>query len=133
MLLVPVYIFLILFYQPLLIEFIHNLFGSNKQSQISEIITQTKSLIQQYLIGLVIEAILISALYIITLLALGIDYAVLLGIIGALINVIPYVGGLVGVALPMMVALATKTSPWYAIYVLGLYYIIQFAVIRACA
>ena len=37
----------------------------------------------------------------------------LLGIIGALLNVIPYIGGLVAVALPMIVALATvpRTAP----------------------
>jgi predicted PurR-regulated permease PerM len=64
-------------------------------------------------------------LQITTLFALGIEYAILLGIIGALLNLIPYIGGLVAVALPMIVALATKTSAWYAIYVLVIYYIIQ--------
>jgi predicted PurR-regulated permease PerM len=44
-----------------------------------------------------------------------------LGIIGALLNVIPYVGGLVAVALPMIVAIVTKSSPWFAVYVLAAY------------
>jgi len=48
-----------------------------------------------------------------------------LAIIGAVLNVIPYIGGLVAVALPMIVALATKSTAWYAFYVLGLYYFIQ--------
>ena len=56
---------------------------------------------------------------------LGIDYAILIGIVGALLNVIPYIGGLVAVALPMMVALATKPSPWYVVYILAAYYFIQ--------
>jgi predicted PurR-regulated permease PerM len=123
--LIPVYIFLILFYQPLLIEFIRRLFSANKQVQVSEIVTQIKTVIQRYLIGLVIEAVLIAILDISALLILGIEYAILLGIIGALLNVIPYVGGLVAVALPMMVALATKSTAWYAVYVLALYYFIQ--------
>src|SRR5665647_3765159 len=38
---------------------------------------------------------------------------------------IPYLGGLVAVAMPMMVAIVTKPSPIYAIYVIILYYIIQ--------
>ena len=42
-----------------------------------------------------------------------------------LLNVIPYIGGIIAVALPMMVALVTKPSPWYAFYVLVAYYIIQ--------
>ncbi|MCX6328178.1 MAG: AI-2E family transporter [Bacteroidia bacterium] len=123
--LLPVYIFLILFYHPILIEFIHRLFGTSNQSQVSEIVTQIKTVIQRYLIGLVIEAVLIATLYTIALLILGVDYALLLGIIGALINVIPYIGGIVGTALPMMVALGTKSSPWTAIYVLVIFFVIQ--------
>jgi predicted PurR-regulated permease PerM len=125
MLLIPVYVFMILFYQPLLLDFIRRLFKENHQSQVSEIVTQTKTVIQRYLVGLIIEAAIMTVLYSITLLALGIDYAILLAIIGALINVIPYIGGLVGVALPMVVALATKESGWYAIYILATFYFIQ--------
>lgn len=125
LLLVPVYIFLILFYQPLLIEFIHRLFGTSNHSQVSEIVTQTKTVIQRYLVGLVIEAAMVATLDTTALLILGIDYAILLGIIGAVLNVIPYIGGLVAVALPMMVAVATKSTAWYAVYVLIFYYIIQ--------
>ena len=123
--LIPVYIFLILFYQPLLIDFIRKIFSDSNKSQVNEIITQTKTVIQRYLIGLIIEAALVAALDISALLILGIQYAVLLGIIGALLNVIPYIGGLVAVAMPMMVAIATKSSAWYAVYVLIAYYIIQ--------
>jgi len=123
--LIPVYIFLILFYEPLLIDFIEKLFGEKNKSQVSEIVTKTKTVIQRYLVGLVIEAAIIAVMEIAALLILGIEYAILLGIIGALLNVIPYIGGLVAVALPMLIALATKDSAWYAVYVLIIYYIIQ--------
>jgi len=123
--LVPVYVFLLLFYQPLLLEFIRRFFGTSNQSQVREIVTQTKTVIQRYLIGLIIETAIVAALETATLLILGIEYAILLGIIGALLNLIPYIGGLVAVALPMMVALVTKTSGWYAFYILIIYYIIQ--------
>ncbi|MBI5539465.1 MAG: AI-2E family transporter [Bacteroidia bacterium] len=123
--LVPVYVFMLLFYHPLLIDFIRKLFVSTNQGKLSEIISQIKTVIQHYLIGLVIEFVIVAILNSIALLLLGIDYAILLGIIGALLNLVPYVGGLVGVALPMTIALATKDTAWYAIYVLICYYIIQ--------
>jgi predicted PurR-regulated permease PerM len=123
--LVPVYVFIILYYHRLLIEFIHRVFGSSDQKQVSEIVTQTKTVVQRYLVGLIIEAAIVATLNTIALLALGIEYAFLLGIIGALVNVIPYIGGIVAVALPMMVALATKSTAWYALYVMVIYYIIQ--------
>ena len=122
--LIPVYIFLILFYQPLLLEFIHRLFQETHQSRVSEVVSKIKTVIQKYLSGLIIEATIMALMYISVLLILGIQYALLIGIIGAMINVIPYIGGLVGVLLPMTVALATK-SPVYALYVLVLFYIIQ--------
>ncbi len=123
--LLPVYIFLILFYQPILLEFIHRLFGINNQSKVSEIVNQVKTVIQRYLVGLVIEAVMVATLDTVALLLLGIEYALIIGIFGALLNMIPYIGGLVAVAMPMMVALVTKTTPMYAIYVLIAYYIIQ--------
>jgi predicted PurR-regulated permease PerM len=122
--LLPVYIFLILFYQPILLEFIHRLFSTDYHNKVSEIVSQVKKVIQQYLFGLLIEAVLVAILDTAALLILGIEYALLLGIFGALLNMIPYIGGLVAVAMPMIVALVTKT-PVYAIYVIIAYYLIQ--------
>lgn len=123
--LLPVYIFLILFYQPLLLEFIFRFFGSENRERVSEIVTKIKAVIQNYLVGLVIEAVIVAVLEIAALMIMGIEYALILGIIGALLNVIPYIGGLVAVALPMMVAIVTKTSPWYSLYIMAAYYFIQ--------
>jgi predicted PurR-regulated permease PerM len=123
--LVPVYICMLLYYHPILREFIHRFFGINSQEQVSEIVTQTKTVIQRYLVGLVIEAAIVATLNSIALLILGIEYAILLGIIGALLNVIPYIGGIIGVAIFMVVALVTK-SPVYVIYVIVIYSLIQF-------
>ncbi|WP_320814206.1 AI-2E family transporter [Flavobacterium sp.] len=125
MLLVPVYVFILLFYNKLLIEFIHRLFASRDQKRISRIISETKTVIHSYLAGLIIEAVIVAVLNITVLLFLDIEYAILLGILGALLNVIPYIGGIVAVALPMMVALATKTTSLFAFYVLLFYTIIQ--------
>lgn len=125
LLLIPVYIFIILYYKPLLMEFFHQLFKNQNQNQVKAIFTQTKVVIQRYLIGLVIETIIVAAMESAALFILGIQFAILLGVIGALLNLIPYIGGLVAVALPMLIALGTKDSAWYAIYILIIYYIIQ--------
>ena len=123
--LTPVYIFMLLFYQPHIIEFIHKLFGSNNESRVSEILSETKVVVQSYLIGLSVEFGMVAALNSIGLLVLRIDYAILLGIFGAVLNVIPYVGGLIAIILFMIVALITK-PPIYLLYVFILYAIIQF-------
>ena len=123
--LVPVYIFVILYYQPHLIEFIHQLFDESHKNQVNTIVTQTKSVIQHYLVGLIIEAIIVAVLNTAGLMLLGIQYAILLGVLGAVLNMIPYIGGIIAVALFMMVALVTKDSPWFALYVLGVHSLVQ--------
>jgi predicted PurR-regulated permease PerM len=123
--LLPVYTFMILFYKPLLLEFIAQLFNDNKHSVVGEVLSETKTLIQSYLVGLLLEAAVVAALNSIGLLVLGVQYAILIGVIGALLNMIPYIGGLVAIALPMLMALATK-SPITALWVFILYIIVQF-------
>jgi predicted PurR-regulated permease PerM len=123
--LTPVYIFMILFYQPHLLEFTHKVFGANNDNKVSEILTETKNIIHRYIAGLFAEFIVIAILNSIGLLALRIEYAVLLGVIGAVLNVIPIIGGVVCVALFVIIALLTK-SPVYVVYVVGLYTLIQF-------
>jgi predicted PurR-regulated permease PerM len=124
LLLTPVYIFMVLSYQPHLIQFIHKVCGDNNENRVSEILIETRMIIQSYLVGLFSEFGIIAVLNSIGLLILGIDYAILLGIVGALLNVVPYIGGLIGVVLFMMIALVTK-SPEYVLYVAGLYTLIQ--------
>lgn len=123
--LIPVYVFMILFYQPLLREFIHKLFSEDKKEKVGKIVSQIKVVLQQYLIGLIIEFVLVAMLNVVALLILGIDYAILLGILGALLNIIPYLGGIISVGLFMLVALITK-DPIYVVYVAAAYTVIQF-------
>jgi predicted PurR-regulated permease PerM len=125
LLLVPFYVFMILFYQPLILEFIIRISGSNYENHVRVIVSQIKTVIQQYLWGLIIEAGMMAVMNTAALLILGIEYAVVLGILAALLNVIPYIGGIIAVALPVMVALVTKATPWYAVYIVIAYYIIQ--------
>ena len=124
-LLIPVYVFMLLFYQPLLLEFFRRLFGADNRKEVNEVITQIKTLIQRYLIGLLIETAIIAVLYTIGLLIMGIEYAIVLGILGAVLNLIPYIGSWIAASMPMMIAIVTKTSPWFALLVLALYVIIQ--------
>jgi len=125
LLLIPFYIFMILFYQPLLMEFVRRLSGLNYETHVKEIVSQIKTVIQRYLVGLIIEAGMMAVMNTAALLILGIEYALVLGILAAVLNVIPYIGGIIAVALPMIVALVTKPSPWYVFYIMIAYYVIQ--------
>ncbi|MFI5194114.1 MAG: AI-2E family transporter [Chitinophagales bacterium] len=121
----PVYVFMMIYYKPLLLEFISKLFPKGYHATVVEVLTKTKGLIQRYLLGLLIEALLVAFLNSLALFILDIPYAILLGVIGALLNVIPYIGGVIAIALPMLLALATR-EPVSALYVFIAYLIVQF-------
>lgn len=123
--LIPVYVFMFLFYKPLLLDFISRLFESARHSTVVDVLNESKTLIQSYLVGLMVEAGIVAALDISALLILGIQYAVLLGVLAALLNLIPYIGGLVAIMLPILIVLATK-SPIYILYVIIAYLVVQF-------
>jgi len=123
--LIPVYIFMILYYKPLIMDFISKLFTKEKHHNIEVILFDTKSMIQRYLVGLLIESIIVSGLNVIGLSIIGVKFAILLGVIGGILNIIPYIGGVVAVILPMTIALATQ-SVHASLWVLVAYIIVQF-------
>jgi predicted PurR-regulated permease PerM len=124
--LLPAYLFMILYYKPLLLEFIRKLFRSEHHIAVTEVFINTKKIIQSYLVGLFLEMIIIAVLNSVGLLFLGIDYAIILGVTGAILNIIPFIGGIIAIALPMMVAFVTKDSLTYSVLVFFIYIFIQF-------
>lgn len=124
--LIPIYVFLMLFYKTLLLNFLHEIFTENKSTQVAEILTETKSSIQSYMVGLLLEALVVAVLNSTALLILGVEYAILLGVIGALLNMLPYIGGIIAIALPVLMAAVTKDGFTTPVAIIGAYTLIQF-------
>ncbi len=124
--LLPVYIFLILFYKTLILNFLYEIFAEKHSKQVGIVLDQTKNAIQSYMIGLLLEAIIVAALNSAALLILGVQYAILLGVIGAILNVLPYIGGIIAIALPIIIATITKDGYTTQVAILIAYMVIQF-------
>jgi len=125
--LIPVYIFLLFLYQRRLVDFLTQVFSGHRQdSSVAEVLRQSKATIQSYMVGLLIEASIVATLNTLGLLVIGVPYALLLGVIGALLNFIPYIGGLIAIALPMLMAFVTLPGYGHALAVLAVYMLIQF-------
>jgi len=123
--LLPVFTFLLLLYKRLLITFIGKLFPDRDQPIVQDVLTQTKGVVQSYLMGLIMEAGIVTVMNWVGLMVIGVQYALLLAVIGAVLNLIPYIGMIVATLLPMVIALATM-EPTAALWVLGLYLFVQF-------
>ena len=124
--LIPVYLFMMLYYKSLLLEFIRKLFRFEHHTAVVEVLANSKNIIQSYLVGLFFEMIIMAVLNSAALLILGIDYAIILGILAAVLNIIPYIGGIVATLLPMIIAFVTKDSLVYPALVFAVTIFIQF-------
>jgi predicted PurR-regulated permease PerM len=122
----PVYIFLLLFYKTLILNFLFEVFAEENSKQVSEVLGQTKYAIQSYMVGLLIEALIVAILNSTALLILDVKYAILLGVLGAILNMLPYIGGIIAIALPMLIATVTKDGYSTQLGILIAYIIIQF-------
>ncbi len=124
--LIPLYVFLLLYYKPLMLHFIFEVFKEGSSEQVADILKETKGAIQSYIVGLMIEALIIAVLNSVALLILGVPYAILLGVIGAILNVIPYIGGVVAILLPVLIAFVTKDGYTTPVLIVAAYGVIQF-------
>jgi len=124
--LVPIYVFLLLFYKTLIMNFLYEVFAEENTAKVSEVLGETKTAIQSYMVGLLMEALVVAVLNSTALLLLGVQYAILIGVIGALLNMLPYIGGLVAIALPVIMAAVTQDGFSIPLGVIGAYIFIQF-------
>lgn len=124
--LIPIYVFLLLYYKPLLLNFIYECFDDKDGDQVEEILTETKGAVQSYVVGLMIEMVIVAILNSVALLILDVDYAILIGILGAILNLVPYLGGIVAIVIPVVIASVTKDGYVTQLLILAAYTIIQF-------
>jgi putative heme transporter len=126
LLLIPIYMFFLLYYRDFFKMFFYKVFENVKRSQIDVILGKIYAAVHSYLTGLVTVTLIVGTLNTIGLLALGIDYAVFFGFLAAALLVIPFIGILIGSILPIIIALVTKDSPMYAVGVAGVFTFVQF-------
>jgi len=126
MILLPVYAFLFLFYKTLLLNFLYEVFAEENFREVGVVLKQTKGAIQSYMYGLMVEALIVAILNSAALLILGVKYWVLLGVLGAILNILPFIGGIVSVALPVLIATITKDGFHTQLLVIIAYAVIQF-------
>lgn len=124
--LIPIYIFFLLFYKPLILDFFFHVFSKKYSSRIAEILGETKTAIQSYVVGLLLEMVIVSTLNSVALLVLGVRSAILIGVIGGILNVIPYLGGIIAIGLPIVMASITKDGYTTQLGIIFSYMVIQF-------
>jgi len=112
-----IYTFFFLLYRKLIMRFLESVFKEENKSMVHEIIERVQFIIRKYIIGLLIEMAIVSIVVSFAFMFLGVKYAILLGLITGLFNIIPYIGIFSALIICCAVTFATSPSQTTVIYV----------------
>jgi predicted PurR-regulated permease PerM len=124
--LLPIYIYLMLFYKDILLRFIFIWFQPDHHPRVKEAIYETEAIIKNYLLGLLIQVTYMTILLGGVLFLFGIKHALLIGVIFAVLNLIPYVGALIGNIIGVLITLTSSTDLGPVLTVLIVIAVVQF-------
>lgn len=99
--------FLLLLYRGLIVRFFVSLFAEIHTQRVYHVVAQIRFVIRSYIVGLFIEMIIVATAYSTALFIIGVKYALLLGIIGAILNIIPYLGIFIACILSSLITFTT--------------------------
>lgn len=121
---VPLFIFLMLYYTDFFMEFLKKISGEDNNS-ILIWINDSGKVIQSYLVGLGIVTGIVSVMSGLFFYFIGIKYYVLFAVFIAVMNLIPYVGVIISSFLVVFYVLLTTDSLFYPFFTLFMLWIIQ--------
>lgn len=113
-----IYTFFFLYYRDKFREFLFRLTPWSKHETFHTVTGQITSIIPRYLLGLVLVAIVLSIINSAGFAIIGLNNPIFFGVLTALLNVIPYLGPIVGFGVVFLFALATQdvsTAAWVGV------------------
>lgn len=125
-LLVFIYIFFLLTYRKRFKEFLLRLFPKEKNGEVKQIIHKSATVTQQYLVGKLMLSGVLAVLYSIGLGISGVSNFILISLIAALLNILPYIGNIIGLTLALAFGYLTSGSTGVLISILITFSVAQF-------
>lgn len=125
-LLTLVYLFMLIYYRSHFSKFILKAVSEDQKEKARLIISDSTKVAQRYLVGRGILIVLLGIMYSIGLTVVGVDNAILLSLLAALVSIIPYVGNILGIFFPILMALGQGADFWIFAGILIVFSIVQF-------
>jgi predicted PurR-regulated permease PerM len=114
-------IYAVLHPAPLVRGFV-DLFPAGRRQRVREILKEMYRSVQKWLLGQFADKMIVGALVGLGLWAVGIPFAFLFGLLTGLLGLIPYVGVVVSLVPPVLLALAS--NPTDVLWVLAIYFVV---------
>ncbi len=91
-------------------RFVLELFDQSHNEKVQDVISRIRTLINSYVLGLLIEMSVVAVLIFTSLMIIGVKYALLISIMAAVLNIIPYLGIYFCMAIAMIITATTGTT-----------------------
>jgi len=105
-----IYTFFMLLYRKVLLKFLIALVNEQSGTIVKDVVSNIQIVIRKYILGLLLEMLIVASFCWISFGILGIKYFILLGLITALFNIVPYVGIFTALLISALITFAT-TGP----------------------
>lgn len=124
--LIPIYIFFLTLYQHKFKEFVRLITEEDKNEHTLMVVRKVSRVSQKYLVGIFLDVVILSVLNSTGFLLLGLPHAILFGVLASLLNVIPYIGVMIGSILPILMAFLVRDEMMFTFGVAAVCFFVQF-------
>lgn len=107
-LLIFVYIFFFLFYRQKFHNVFLKFFKKEEQAEAEKILKEFAEISQNYMFGRFLLIVILAILYSIGLTIVGIQHAILIAVLAAVLSLLPYIGNMIGFGLALLMALLVQ-------------------------
>jgi len=113
-----IYTFFLLLYRAVLLKFLMALVNDESSTVVHDVVSNIQLVIRKYILGLLLEMLIVASLCWLAFGILGIKYFILLGLITALFNIVPYVGIFTALLLSALITFATTGASAHLLLVI---------------
>jgi predicted PurR-regulated permease PerM len=126
LIMIPVYASLFLYHRGTFVRFLYTMTGPDHRDNLRSMLQQSTLTYFHFVKGTFFVYLIVGVLNSVGLLMLGIDHAILYGMITAFMTIVPYVGIIISASMPFAIALITRDSLWYPAGVILLFSFVQY-------
>jgi predicted PurR-regulated permease PerM len=123
---IPVYASLFLYHRGTFVKYLESIINPTYRDRLHKILHQSIRTYFHFVKGTFFVYLIVGVLNSAGLFLLGIQHALLYGMLTAFMTVIPYVGIIFSAAMPVTIALITKDSLWYPAGVILIFTFVQY-------
>jgi len=124
--LTPVYTALIMYHRKVLVQYLRLITPVKYHQQLDAILRQTVHTYFNYIKGMVLVYLIVGILNSIGLFALGVNHALLFGMLCAIMTIVPYIGIFISALLPITVAWMDTGNIWYPVAIVAIFGFVQY-------